>query len=62
VANEDIIEEIELPSELQIFRDLNVIPTTNPGGGVVEQFISFVLSSSEANDAMQDAGWFRDWN
>jgi len=56
VGNQDIIDEIEMPKELQIFRDLNVIPTTNPGGNVVNQFISFLLDSPEADATMQEAG------
>jgi accessory colonization factor AcfC len=62
VANPEIIEAIELPPDLQIFRDLNVIQTSNPGGSVVSDFISFAMNSKEANEAMAKAGWYKNFN
>ena len=53
----DTLETIELPEELVIYRPLGVIPTTNPGGDAVHDFIDFALSSEEAMEAMKDAGW-----
>lgn len=62
VANPTIIEAINLPPSLEIFRGLSVIPTINHGGSVVEDFISFALSSEEANNAMENAAWYADYN
>lgn len=60
IANPDKFDEIELEEKLTIYRDLAVMPTTNPDGDVVQDFISFVLDSSEANAAMEDEGWCTD--
>ena len=62
VANPDIIEAIDLPPDLEIIRDVSVIPTTNSGGTIVDDFIKFALTSEEANDAMEEAGYSRYFN
>jgi accessory colonization factor AcfC len=62
MSNTDKFDEVQLPEELEIYRDLNIIPTSNPDGDAVEDFINFVLNSVEADALMQDAGWKKDWN
>ena len=61
VDNSDIVEDIGLPDDLAIYRDLSVMPTTNEGGEVVKEFIEFALVHAEANAVMQEAGWYREW-
>jgi accessory colonization factor AcfC len=62
VDNTDKFDEVPLPEELEIYRDLNIIPTSNSDGDAVEDFINFVLTSDEADIVMEDAGWKTDWN
>ena len=59
-ANPDLFEEVELDPELVVYRDLAVMPTTNPDGKIIQEFISYVQSSEEANLIMNQAGWCTD--
>jgi len=69
VANEDKFDEIDLPSDQVIYRDLNIIPVAatrgeEDGGGspsVVDDFITFALENAEAEMAMEAAGWFKEF-